>query len=144
MKKFKKVGSIEIPAIDKVLSSTPKESKNFVSKSLEIVEQISLLLRDKGWTQKSLANKLGKTEPEISKWLCGTHNFTVRTLTAIETVLDQEIIVTPHKVKTDLFKYSTSVYKASPNLKRFVEANYGDYTINSFKESRSHQLEKVA
>jgi transcriptional regulator with XRE-family HTH domain len=118
MKKFKEVESVEIPEIDIVLSQTPPESKNFISKTLDIVDQIFLILEEKGINQKYLADKLGKKEPEISKWLSGTHNFTVRTITAIETALDHEIIVTPHKIKDNLFRYATKAYRASAKEKR--------------------------
>jgi len=121
MKKFKKVESIQIPEIDSVLSNTSQESKHFIKKSLEIVHQISLAIADKGKNQKYLADKLGKSEAEISKWLCGTHNFTVRTLANIGTALDQEIIVTPWKVKENHMKYVTEVYRANSNKKPIYE-----------------------
>ena len=44
---------------------------------------------------KDLAEKLGKTEAEISKWLSGTHNFTLRSLAKIEIVLNETIIKIP-------------------------------------------------
>ncbi len=36
--------------------------------------------------QRDLANAMGKTEAEISKWLCGFHNFTIKTISKIEAV----------------------------------------------------------
>ena len=102
MKKYKKVGTVDIPGIDRVLGKLPLANKNYVTKSLEIVHQVFLLLKEKGMNQKSLAHKLGKSEPEISKWLSGTHNFTIRTITSIETILEKEILVAPYKVKSIL------------------------------------------
>jgi len=115
MRKFKKVESIDIPQVNEVLSKTPKESKVFISKSMEIAYQISLVLKDHGVNQKYLADALGKSEPEISKWLSGTHNFTVRTLAAIEAALGREIVVTPYKVKNNPLNYTTTLYRASVN-----------------------------
>lgn len=43
-------------------------------------------------TQKDLATKLGKSEAEISKWMRGTHNFTISTIKKIEVALDCEIL----------------------------------------------------
>jgi transcriptional regulator with XRE-family HTH domain len=49
-------------------------------------------------SQKDLAQKLGKTETEVSRWLCGTHNITMATLAKIAVALDDDIIVaTPQK-----------------------------------------------
>lgn len=81
-----------------VLDNTPQETKKYVSKSLEIANAISLLLQSKGMTQKDLAQKLGKFEAEVSKWLSGNHNFTLRTIVAIETALGAEIIVIGNNV----------------------------------------------
>lgn len=35
---------------------------------------------------------LGKKESEISKWMRGTHNFTIETILSIERVLDTHIL----------------------------------------------------
>lgn len=35
---------------------------------------------------------LGKKEPEISKWMRGTHNFTIGTIAAIEAALGEPIL----------------------------------------------------
>lgn len=46
--------------------------------------------------QKDLAMRLGKKEPEISKWMRGTHNFTIDTLVSIEEALGEPIISVCH------------------------------------------------
>jgi transcriptional regulator with XRE-family HTH domain len=121
-----------------VLDQTPAKSKNYVSKSLEIVHQIELILREKNLNQKNLAQKLEKSEAEVSKWLSGTHNFTMRTLTAIETVLDAEIIVAPWKIRDNHFKYLSGTYRASQNKKGSATSNDEAskfYLKNDLKES---------
>lgn len=115
MKKFRKVGTVQINKIDQIISNTPAESKNFISKSLEIAHQISIVLDERDLTQKNLAEMLGKSEAEISKWLCGMHNFTIRTIAHIESALGEEIIVTPQKVKDNHLKYVTKVYRVAAN-----------------------------
>lgn len=44
-------------------------------------------LESKGLKQKDLATLLGKSDAEISKWMRGTHNFTINTIKSIENVL---------------------------------------------------------
>lgn len=42
-----------------------------------------MILREKNISQKQLARKMGRTEAEVSRWLEGTHNFTLRTIAKI-------------------------------------------------------------
>lgn len=63
-----------------------------VNLSSQIVDRIHEILKNKGLQQKDLANMLGKSEAEISKWMRGTHNFTIDTLVKIETALDAPIV----------------------------------------------------
>ena len=56
------------------------EAKEFVDLSFKIVDRIYDILQEKGMSQKDLAEKLGKSEAEISKWMRGTHNFTISTI----------------------------------------------------------------
>ncbi len=68
------------------------ETRQSVALSFRIVDRIHDILKEKGLKQKDLALKLGKSEAEISKWMRGTHNFTIDTLVAIENALDAPII----------------------------------------------------
>jgi transcriptional regulator with XRE-family HTH domain len=74
-----------------------KEVERFVDQNLEITEQIYAILEEKGWSQKDLAKALHKKEAEVSRWLSGNHNFTLRSLAKIEAALDRTIILTPQK-----------------------------------------------
>lgn len=81
----------------KILDETPAEVRIFVRKYGDIVVRVHQLLREKGWTQKDLAGKLEKTPSEVSKWLSGDHNFTLRSLAKLEAELGAEIIYVPKK-----------------------------------------------
>lgn len=69
-----------------------KDVDVFVNQSFDIVDRIHEILAKQGKEQKDLARELGKKESEISKWMSGTHNFTIKTLAKIESVLDEPII----------------------------------------------------
>lgn len=73
----------------KVLSA---EIKREVNLSFEIVDRIHDILAARGLKQKDLAIMLNKKESEISKWMRGTHNFTLDTISAIENALGVEIL----------------------------------------------------
>ena len=63
-----------------------------VKLSFEIVDRIHEILVKQGKEQKDLALSLGKSESEISKWMSGTHNFTINTLAKIQAVLGETLI----------------------------------------------------
>lgn len=73
------------------------EVKRFVDHSFDIVDQIFEILERQGKNQKDLADLLGKKESEISKWMQGTHNFTIKSIAKIEDALGETIILTPRK-----------------------------------------------
>jgi transcriptional regulator with XRE-family HTH domain len=81
----------------RLLEETPAEVRIFVRKYGDIVVRVHQLLREKGWTQKDLARKMEKTPSEISKWLNGDHNFTLRSLAKLEAELGTEIIYVPKR-----------------------------------------------
>lgn len=80
---------------DKILQEIPDDTNRFVARSMDVSDQITEILKRKGTSQRQLAEKLGKSESEISKWLSGNHNFTLRTLAKIESILEEDILITP-------------------------------------------------
>jgi len=70
----------------------PKDIDLFVRDSFDIVDRIHQILVSQGKEQKDLARALRKKESEISKWMTGTHNFTIKTLAKISTVLGEPVI----------------------------------------------------
>ena len=71
--------------------------------NLEIAIRINSILESKGLKPVDLANKLNKSQSEISKWLTGTHTFTTKTLAKISLALEEEIIFTKPKTKNVYF-----------------------------------------
>lgn len=78
----------------KRLSSIPAFIKNYNRISMDIAAALDDLLKDKGWKQKELAKILGKNESEISKWLNGKHNFTIKSIAKLEEVFNTQIVFT--------------------------------------------------
>jgi len=88
--------------------NTNDKTHRFVSKSMDISEEIIAALKRKGMSQRELADRLGCKETLISRWLGGMQNFTLRTLTSIEEVLEIDLILTPSK--------AADQYKKQPKL----------------------------
>lgn len=82
--------------IEQRRKSVNPETRRAVGFSFLIVDRIHEILERKGLRQKDLAMRLGKKEPEISKWMRGTHNFTIDTLISIENALGEPIISVCH------------------------------------------------
>jgi len=80
----------------KSLSSIPKEQKAEFDLSFGIAERLDAVLKEEGITQHELANRLGKRDSEVSKWLTGRHNFTTSTIAHIETALGKKLIYIAH------------------------------------------------
>jgi ribosome-binding protein aMBF1 (putative translation factor) len=81
--------------IEELLKTIPEQTKRYSRISMDIASQINYLLKRKNISQRELASLLNKKESEISKWLSGNHNFTIKTLASIETILREEIITVP-------------------------------------------------
>jgi transcriptional regulator with XRE-family HTH domain len=81
--------------ISRLKERVKPENKIFVEKNLQISQQISHLLLQKGWSQKVFAQKLNKKDSEVSKWLTGLHNLTLQSISKMEAVLESEILITP-------------------------------------------------
>lgn len=86
-----------------VIESRRKKVTPEVRKSIDlsflIVDKIHNVLQSRGLKQKDLACMLNKKESEISKWMRGTHNFTIDTIIQIEEALGEPILqIVPCKV----------------------------------------------
>ena len=81
--------------MDEIRSTITPEMKLQMEMSVAIANHIYEILEAKGMTQKELAQKLGKTETEVSRWLSGTHNLTLSTICKISAALGEEIVIVP-------------------------------------------------
>ena len=85
------------PIIANALADIPAENIRFVDKNLGISEQVCAILERRGLTQKEFARMLGKSESEVSKWLSGLHNLTLKSIARMEAALGEDIIITPQQ-----------------------------------------------
>jgi len=119
--------------IDRYKNKVRDENRRFIERNLQISNQISEILVKKGLTQKDLACLLGKHESEISKILSGLHNITLKTITKIETVLSEDIIMTPSEASRKYTKIEYVTLKVSANKNnagriknKFIESEYNN------------------
>lgn len=81
------------PLMEEIRRKTPPEIKKQVDMQVMIANRVYDLLEVKGMSQKDFAAKLGKTETEVSRWLCGTHNLTMATIAKMAVALEDDLIV---------------------------------------------------
>lgn len=74
------------------IKNIPSNLNGKLEMSLHIADKIDLYLKQNSMNQKDLAAKMNKRPSEISKWMRGTHNFTIYTLFDIAQVLKVEVI----------------------------------------------------
>lgn len=85
--------------VQRILDRTPEDVKIFSRICADIVVLVNTILEEKGITQKTLAERMEKRPSEISKWLSGEHNFTLRSLAKLQAELGEPILEVPIKNK---------------------------------------------
>lgn len=74
------------------VSKISSEIRKEIDMSWAISDKIDAILKERGLSQKDFAKKMKKSEAEVSRWLGGTHNFTLRTIAKISEALNVNII----------------------------------------------------
>ena len=76
---------------DQIVAETPPELKKQLDMSFAIADKLDATLKERGMNQKEFAHMIGHTQAEVSRWLSGTHNFTLATLAKISVALDVKL-----------------------------------------------------
>ena len=78
--------------LDKLLAEITPEHQARTDQKMRIACIIDDAMKAKSYGKKQFADKVGLKPSEITKWLRGTHNFTVETISAIERILGVRIL----------------------------------------------------
>ncbi|MBQ8867146.1 MAG: helix-turn-helix transcriptional regulator [Bacteroidaceae bacterium] len=78
--------------MNEIRGTISSEMKKQMELSVGIANRIYDILESRGMTQKDFARLMGKSETEVSRWLSGTHNLTLATLSKISVALGTNII----------------------------------------------------
>jgi len=87
------------PLLESLVNKITPEEHARTGARMILSAKIYDAMKEKGWTQTQLAQALGKQVSVISKWLSGTHNFTIDTLIDIERVLKIRLLDLENTVK---------------------------------------------
>lgn len=110
----------------RILDETPEDVKVFVDWYSDVVMLVKNIMEEKGYTQRDLAKKLDKSPSEISKWLKGEHNFTLRSLAKLQVELGEPILYIPKRTNFQMTSgksFSMTVYSNNEKVinKDFIE-----------------------
>lgn len=70
------------------------EIDSFIEKNLAITERVRLAMEHKGWKSQDLAKAMDKNPSEVSKWLTGMHNLTLKSIIKMEVALGIDLMHT--------------------------------------------------
>ena len=80
------------PAFKEALEQINPAIRKEVGLSFDIAKRITDPMAEKRWNQADLARATGKKASLVSRWLSGTHNFTLQTIAQIEWALGASVI----------------------------------------------------
>lgn len=122
--------------VNDLLRDIKPEDQEQTDCKMKLAAKIYAALKSKGWKSLQLAESLNLKSPSlVSKWLSGTHNFTVETLVDIQRVLGIRLIddepadstaklktsfrisAKPHSLNKDIFEHLQKITAESGGSK---------------------------
>ena len=102
-----------------ILDDWLEENKNheidrFIEKNLAITKKVCHVLKERGIKKKEFAQMLGKSPSEISKWLSGMHNLTLKSIIKMEEALKVNLI-SIDSIKQIEYVHLSSVQESKPS-----------------------------
>lgn len=123
--------------LDELLAEISPLEQAQTNARMQIAARIADAMRAKNWKNKDLLEKVGKKHPSvISKWLSGTHNFTIDTLVELEQVLEIELLNIEDRQPETTTMFRTSVRQ---NAEVFIPV-YSKRTARAVQHGMPFQL----
>lgn len=79
-------------SFDEMIAATSPEIQKEVAMEFAISNRIYELMQKRGLNKIQLAQALGKRPSEITKWLSGQHNFTIKTLSTLQAFFGEPLV----------------------------------------------------
>lgn len=125
---------------EEALAQVTPENDAFVRMSIQTAKRIQELMDENGMSQTDLANALGKSPSEISKWLSGLHNFTMKSLAKLEVVLGAPLMAAPPRFDEKAFDESIAVI--AQEVKLAMMKSQGGFLENPSEAQRPLSVSK--
>ena len=122
-------GEYQEDTIDSLMSRVTPEQQQETDAKMLLASKIYKAMKQKGWTQTQFAANARQKDSVISKWLSGTHNFTVDTILLIQRVLGillLDLAERKDKMMIDVkVTVTSSVPLSEQELQRVIQDNGG-------------------
>lgn len=83
-------------SFEEILANTSPSIQQEVEMEFAVSNRIYELMTQRGLTKLQFAQALGKKPSEVTKWLSGQHNFTLRTISLLSSFFGQPLIQIPN------------------------------------------------
>lgn len=83
--------------VKNMIKNMPEDVKLFSSLYADLIVRINESLKSQNISKKELAERLDKNPSEISKWLNGNHNLTLKSICKLQVELGVKLIEIPKK-----------------------------------------------
>ncbi len=80
------------PWFKETVAKSAPEIKEEIRLTMGVSDKLDALMHEKGLSKIELAKALGKRPSEITRWLSGQHNFTLRTIALLSTFFGESLI----------------------------------------------------
>lgn len=81
-----------------MLATVPTDIQQEVDLEFAISNRINELMMQRGLTKLEFAQALGKRPSEVTNWLSGQHNFTIRTLSALSAFFGVSLVTFDNRI----------------------------------------------
>lgn len=117
------------------MDNVPPDSLEFADLSFAIIDRVyGIMEHTPGMNQKVLAAKLGKKESEISRWLGGMHNLTLRNIARLNVALGSKVIVVPPADAQPAFIYTPACTARASNPYAVKAATTAQHVVTGSPE----------
>jgi transcriptional regulator with XRE-family HTH domain len=117
--------------VNQLLAETSDVEKAQINNRMTLAARLDDLIAAKRWSKSEFAAKVGKNPSEITRWLSGTQNFTIDTLTEISLAFNVsvgELFADPRPQIINQIHFLVKPIKLEPNS--FNEVTSGTFNSN--------------
>ena len=103
------------------------EIARFIERNLAITEKVCNVLKERNIKKTEFATMLGKSPSEVTKWLSGLHNLTLKSITKMEEALGINLInIEPIKHIEYVYLGSIQGGDLKEAINGYVETTYNE------------------
>jgi len=123
-----------------------KTNKKWLDKSAKVAITVLEALREKGWSQKDLSEKMNVSAQQINKIVRGKQNLTFETVGKLETALEISLIeIIEYKAINEIKTNAIVLLAAKLSISEEIHLKTNEYQLfsDNFKKKESTEMNVV-